>query len=245
MQLNTTNNVNIDITLAPITQRALALVIDGAAMIIYGLTSSAILVSNYVSTPLWDVVVVLNYALCVCYPMLCEWLTHGQTLGKKITGIHIMRVDGSSVTFIECMLRWVLLPIDLVMGLVVICFNARHQRLGDLAAGTMVVSTIGDYIGYMRPTYHTANPTYQVTYPEAIKLNYHQAHVIERLLSTRNEAAIPLIESLSTKIQDLLYITPQPGHHTLNDFLDTVLNDYRYLTALQDTPNDSPLPPNT
>jgi uncharacterized RDD family membrane protein YckC len=82
------------------------------------------------------------------YFLLCEWLWHGQTLGKHLLGIRVITWQGTSMSFGQSLLRNVLrvadgLPIPVpffyTLGSIVAACNREHRRLGDLAAGTLVV----------------------------------------------------------------------------------------------------------
>ena len=80
------------------------------------------------------------------YPVLFEVLARGQTPGKKILGIAVVNDDLSPVSLGSSLIRNLLrvvdfLPFCYVVGLFTMLCNRRFQRLGDLSAGTLVVST--------------------------------------------------------------------------------------------------------
>ena len=79
------------------------------------------------------------------YGGFCEGLFNGQTPGKKALGIRVVSVDGVPITGGQAVLRnllwtfeWVL-PLAFMPALISMLLTRRFQRLGDLAAGTMVV----------------------------------------------------------------------------------------------------------
>lgn len=78
----------------------------------------------------------------ILYFPLIEGIT-GQTLGKKIVGIHVVRVNGSDIGLINGFLRRLLDWFDFMLfGLIAIItvgMNTRKQRIGDMVAGTIVV----------------------------------------------------------------------------------------------------------
>ena len=79
------------------------------------------------------------------YPVLFEVLARGQTPGKKLLKISVINDDLSPVTLGSSMVRNLLrtvdfLPLFYLAGLVTMLSNQRFQRLGDLAAGTLVIS---------------------------------------------------------------------------------------------------------
>lgn len=72
-----------------------------------------------------------------------EWLGGGRTPGKRAMGLRVVRTDGRALGLGGALVRNLLRPLDLgtsgVIGLVVATLTRRHQRLGDLAGGTLVV----------------------------------------------------------------------------------------------------------
>ena len=72
-----------------------------------------------------------------------EWLGRGRTPGKRAMGLRVVRADADAVGLGGALLRNLLRPLELgtsgVIALVVAGLTKRHQRLGDLAGGTLVV----------------------------------------------------------------------------------------------------------
>ena len=78
------------------------------------------------------------------YDVLFETLASGRTPGKRWTGLRVVRVGGGPVGFVASALRNLLrivdaLPALYLVGIMAILFTRNNQRLGDLAAGTLVV----------------------------------------------------------------------------------------------------------
>jgi uncharacterized RDD family membrane protein YckC len=79
------------------------------------------------------------------YPVLFEVYMRGQTPGKRLLGISVINDDLSPVTLGTSMVRNLLrtvdfLPLFYLAGLICMLSNRRFQRLGDIAAGTLVIS---------------------------------------------------------------------------------------------------------
>lgn len=83
------------------------------------------------------------------YYVLCESLMNGQSPGKRALGLRVVKEGGHPVTFLDIVLRNLLRSVDgmpligpptYLVGIVVMGFDTRFRRLGDLVAGTMVVS---------------------------------------------------------------------------------------------------------
>jgi uncharacterized RDD family membrane protein YckC len=84
----------------------------------------------------------------VCYFLFFEWAWHGQTPGKHLMGIRVVTWNGTSMSFLQSAGRNILrfadglpfpLPLLYTLGVGVAACNREHRRLGDLAAGTLVV----------------------------------------------------------------------------------------------------------
>jgi uncharacterized RDD family membrane protein YckC len=77
------------------------------------------------------------------YDVLFETLASGRTPGKRWTGLRVVRLDGGPVNFTTSAVRNLVRLVDglfgYAVGVVAILVSARNQRLGDLAAGTVVV----------------------------------------------------------------------------------------------------------
>jgi len=78
------------------------------------------------------------------YPVAFEVLARGQTPGKKLMGLRVLRADGAPVGWSRSTVRSLLafadfLPFGFAAGLTAMLVSRRSQRLGDLAAGTVVV----------------------------------------------------------------------------------------------------------
>jgi uncharacterized RDD family membrane protein YckC len=78
------------------------------------------------------------------YYVACERWMNGASIGKKVLHLRVVRSDGLPIGFAESLLRNLLraadfLPFGYAIGVLVAAVDPRFRRLGDLAAGTMVV----------------------------------------------------------------------------------------------------------
>jgi uncharacterized RDD family membrane protein YckC len=78
------------------------------------------------------------------YPVLFEVLARGQTPGKRIVGVRVVHENGTPIGWSASILRNFLLvadflPLLYLAGVVSMCVDSSFRRLGDLAAGTLVV----------------------------------------------------------------------------------------------------------
>lgn len=78
------------------------------------------------------------------YPVLFEAFWHGQTPGKRVMGIAVVHADGAPLSFNGSLIRNLLrvadfFPFAYLTGVITMLISPRFQRLGDLAADTLVV----------------------------------------------------------------------------------------------------------
>jgi uncharacterized RDD family membrane protein YckC len=93
------------------------------------------------------IALILAFLLEWFYPVYFELRQHGQTPGKKILNIYVAQADASPVTPSASLLRNLLRAVDFLpllygFGFVSMMLNGRFQRLGDLAANTVVLHKI-------------------------------------------------------------------------------------------------------
>jgi RDD family protein len=90
------------------------------------------------------IVIVLSFLVVFGYDVAFETLASGRTPGKRAAGLRVVRLGGEPPGFLAAAIRNLLRLIDLLpafyaIGALCILVTARNQRLGDLAAGTLVV----------------------------------------------------------------------------------------------------------
>jgi uncharacterized RDD family membrane protein YckC len=93
---------------------------------------------------LLGVIGLLTFFVAWSYFVLLEWLWQGQTVGKRLYGLRVIRDDGAPAGFVAVLIRNLIRIVDFLpafygLGLLMVIGTSRSQRLGDLAAGTYVV----------------------------------------------------------------------------------------------------------
>ena len=182
--ISTPEGVDVEITLAGLGSRAIAglldLTIEVCVLIALFLVFGATFGGNGNGLLNAGFVIVL-FVILFGYFVLFEVLNHGRTPGKVAVGLRVLRTDGGPVGFMPSAVRnllrlvdgWDLLTLVLCpIGVITVVASAQNQRLGDLAAGTVVarerfvrpVGTFGPPVGtYIPPAAafpEVANPLY-------------------------------------------------------------------------------------
>lgn len=140
--------VVLDIETAGFASRLLAALLD-VLIIIGGLFVVSILVAlglrGSSQSTITTVMAVVAFAALFGYPIGFETFMRGRTPGKAALRLRVVGVDGAPVTLRETTLRAMggivdkLLPPGGITGVLFVLGTSRHQRIGDLIAGTIVV----------------------------------------------------------------------------------------------------------
>ena len=145
-QVETPEYVVFDFELAGLASRALAWGID--ALVMAALSVALLIVVGLAGIVLGAFAVAVYLAAAFVlqfgYFAVLEWAQQGQTVGKRVMGLRVLRLGGGRVGFYEAMVRNLLrvldsLPLTYLAGAGTILASRRRQRLGDLLAGTVVV----------------------------------------------------------------------------------------------------------
>lgn len=123
--------------------QAVAVIVIGLLMLATGILTSMAgldLVGNIGEA----ILLLLLGLLFGLYKMLFEAIWNGQTPGKRLSGIRVVRSNGLPVTFLQVVIRNLMRIVDYLpgwyaLGTLCLLFSKQHQRLGDMAAGTVVV----------------------------------------------------------------------------------------------------------
>jgi len=155
-QLNiaTPEQVELEFSIAGVGSRFVAVLLDHliqAGFYILAFFVFAFLLSggageklNLMSKWFFAIFIALNFCLIWGYFALFEAFWHGQTPGKHIMKLRVIKNSGRQITFFESLARNLLrfvdyLPALYLVGVITMVCTKRNQRLGDLGAGTLVV----------------------------------------------------------------------------------------------------------
>lgn len=117
------------------------------------------------------IALILTFLLEWFYPVYFELRHAGQTPGKKMLGLYVAQADASPVTLAASLLRNLLRVVDFLpllygCGFASMMLNRRFQRLGDLAADTVVLHKTSHYGHNPLPATEPVRPEAALTLPE-------------------------------------------------------------------------------
>jgi RDD family len=177
---------------------------------------------------------------------------NGQSIGKKILKIRVVSLDGGEATLGQSLLRWFLrfyewgfiitslfygnpvigfmvIMLGGISTVIIIAVTPKNQRLGDLAAGTVVVNiksklTVDDTI--FREV-NTAD--YKVTFPDVMRLSDRDINTIKGVVTQAGKTSnYEMCNRVAMKVKDVLKI--QTDMYP-DQFLEKLLEDYNYLAT--------------
>lgn len=222
--------VRIRQTPASVGDRIVERLIDMAAIISYAIGLSYLLNTLPIKGDAWEIVGILLLSIpTIGYSLICETLFQGRTLGKYVRKTRVVMADGSAPTIGALAIRWMLEVVDLwvfCIGFIFILCSRRHQRLGDMAAGTLVVKDSLDALPHLSlDGYDYIRRDYRPTYPEAERLTVGQAETIRKTLERAEDTQTA---RLAEKVRHVLGYDTEAVKQSDHAFLLTVLHDYRY-----------------
>jgi uncharacterized RDD family membrane protein YckC len=158
LNIDTPEQVELEFAVAGIGSRFVAVLIDH--LIQFGVFLLLVFAMMFLLSAVGDragllgnwtlaVFIAVNFLLFWGYYTLFEAYWRGQTPGKHIMKLRVIKDSGRQITLFEAMSRNLLrivdyLPAMYLAGILTMLCTKRHQRLGDLAAGTIVVHERGD-----------------------------------------------------------------------------------------------------
>lgn len=145
LRIRTADQVSFSIPLAGPMVRFLAWAVDVAVLIAaLSVINPLIQLMGVISDDIaLGFFIIFNFAIVFLYGILLEWLWRGQTIGKRLMSLRVVDEQGLNLRLEQVIIRNLLrqvdrLPFLYVLGGVCMLLNGRNQRLGDIAAGTVV-----------------------------------------------------------------------------------------------------------
>ena len=157
LYIDTPEQVELQFAVAGIGSRFVAVLLDHIIQFVAGIVELLLFVwiASYApkgnEAPLntagkWfiGIVIFLNFCFFAGYFALFEAYWHGQTPGKRVMKLRVIKDSGRQITFFEALARNLMRVVDYLPGLylvgvITMLCNKQNKRLGDMVAGTLVV----------------------------------------------------------------------------------------------------------
>lgn len=241
LSITTTQNVNINFNTASVGERVLAYLVDiliiaAYYIVIYFIIGSLPGVDKFFGKlDNWEMNAIHGIISLpvLFYALLQESFLEGQTLGKRLMKIKVIKIDGYQASFGDYLIRWLFRMIEVagimgIIGLIALISSKKTQRIGDMAAGTAVISLKND-ITINHTILREIGSDYVPVYPLVIKLSDNDMRIIKETYEASYKTAdFEMILKLQAKIEAVTGIKSTSQNATA--FVDTVLKDYNYYT---------------
>ncbi|MEN2412986.1 RDD family protein [Flavobacterium mesophilum] len=243
LSINTTQNVKINFISASVGERLGAYFIDASVKIAYILVvwfvffnwlKLGLIIDNLDSWSERAIVLLFSIPL-IFYSLFLESFFEGQSIGKILVKIKVVKIDGYQAGFGDYLIRWFFGTIDFfippfygLVALITAISSKKTQRFGDMAAGTAVI-TLKNKIDISHTILEDIGTAYVPTYPLVIKLSDNDMRIIKETFKkavAKNDYEI--ISKLVAKIESVTGIKNQSGNNS--DFIRVVLKDYNFYT---------------
>jgi len=147
--IRTPEGIEFDLPLAGPISRMLAFAVDFAAIAAAGAVIAQLVapLQLFSADAAQSAMTVLYFAVSLLYGILAEWFWRGQTVGKRLLGLRVVEASGLRLRPSQIIVRNLLRFADMLPGLYLVggvccVMSSRRQRLGDIAAGTIVIRTL-------------------------------------------------------------------------------------------------------
>jgi uncharacterized RDD family membrane protein YckC len=220
--LETPEHIEVEFDLAGIGSRFCAMLIDtlllALIIAVIGILTCILDIGLIASLEQFDeeafnwfnalVVAIVGILFFGGYYIFCELLMRGQTPGKRGMRIRVIRDDGTAVTANEVLIRNIVrivdfLPASYALGGLVMFFHPMSKRLGDVAAGTIVIKEGRlDYRAQADKNYQLAPAPTQVANAE---LTPEERRVVSGFLHRRSELLVDARRQFAERLARPLY----------------------------------------
>lgn len=253
--ISTPFNIDLEFKLANFGKRVLAWFIDLMVICAYDYVIAKFVFDTLHLEMRESIVmdILLLVLPVMAYQLAFEIFFNGQTIGKKITGIKIIDSEGQEPTWGQYLIRWTLaignyfiflMPLFIISNpfsiigvaffyipdVITILASKKSQRIGDLAAGTVVIDAT--YQPDIKETIYKEIEVkdYTPMFPQVMRLTDRDINGIRNLLKIKRSGKddIAYMHQVVSKIKSVLSIESEMTGY---DFLEQLLYDYNYLAG--------------
>lgn len=239
IEIKTAQNVWLEYELASLRERILAFLLDLLSMaLITGVLMFFFMGMLKLSGTAETIASILIGCVTLFYSLALEFFNNGQSIGKRVMKLQVIKITGDKATFYDYAGRWMFRMLDIYFSFgaiasILIASSAKAQRIGDIVSGTSVIRlessihlSLNDILKIQ------SRETYQPVYAQAKHLAEEDVilikNTIDRFRKYNNPAHGEAIVQLAERIKSILEIKESTAEDVR--FLQTVISDYIVLT---------------
>ncbi len=235
LAINTTQNVNLDYKIVSVGERILGFSIDLLLFFLYFYIVEVITSALEIAfSDNWTVFGLQQLLLLpvMFYSLYMHILFNGRTIGKMIVKTRVVKLDGMQVHWSNYLTLWMMRVIDIWMffgnvGLLTCLFSEKRQRLGDMAAGTVVIST-KKRTKISHTILEEVEESYDPKFLNVTQLTDKDVRLIKETYQIAMRSNdFKTLNMLRKKVGEVLEIESDLYD---KQFIDTILKDYNYFT---------------
>lgn len=239
IEVKTSQNVLLEYELASLRDRIVAFLLDFVCIGVACTVLSIIFFSVFrVYGYMENVAAILIICVFLFYSLLFEVFNNGQSLGKKVMRIKVIKLTGEKAVFYDYAGRWIFRMIDIyfscgAIASMLIASSAKTQRIGDIVSNTTVIKLTPSVTLYLDDILRIqSRENYQPVYIQVKQLTEKDVllikNTLDRFKKYNNHAHREALELLVTRLKSVLSIRDVIPDNVR--FLQTIINDYIVLT---------------
>lgn len=246
LSIDTPEQVALEFSLASIGSRFLALALDtliqGVSAVVlfflaifaaaFSASAAGVVLPSEAGPWILGALIVGWFTVYAGYFAIFEAMWNGQTPGKRVVGLRVIHASGRPISVYEAVLRNVVriadqMPGIYAVGIVAVFVTERSQRLGDLAAATVVVhEAVKERALAEAPAPRRTGPA--VPHYGAARLSSDEIGVVELFFRRRSDldgvARVRMAAQIADRLRERLGVTASVQNEQL---LEEVLAEYR------------------
>lgn len=238
IKISTTQNVDLEYEAAGVGYRILATMLDGIFIMIYVVIIMVLFGFSVGRAPgfyesnyyMMIAILILLSLPVLLYHFLSETFMNGQSFGKKIVGIKVVKLDGTQPGIGSYLIRSLLRIIDIqllngLVALISVAVSEKSQRLGDMAAGTTVIK-LGHKVSLRDTILYKPVSDYKIVFEQVSLLSDKDVAIIKEILEHSIANNKPEnMGMLAGKVKAKMGVATALNNE---QFLKTVLLDYSH-----------------
>lgn len=242
LTIDTPEQVHLEFTLADIGSRFLAVLIDMLIQFVLGIVflvlcmmllsfSTAFQIQRFTWTAaFW---ILGSFLILWGYYTGFEAFWKGQTPGKRVAGIRVIKESGRPINAFEAIARNLVRFVDYLpgfygIGVLTMLLNQKRRRLGDMVAGTLVVHESSRREAEL---FFNTPAASDVAFHQAASLTPQEVELVEAFLSRRLDIPPAIRRQSAARIADMiatrLAIAPDARPADNENFLELIVREFR------------------